>query len=273
LLGHLCFEILAARDDITTIDFINYSNRTTDIWESMVNETIDIYWEYTGTLWHGIDPRQAQKYHDLDVMYQNAVRNIEENYPIEVLSMAPFNNSYGLVTTQEWVSETGIESISDFGSYLNAGNTDVVAGVNPGPYSRKEAWEGMIEYYDVRDEIYTEWNERQQNVLRLPTGETYARLLQGTVDVVLGFTSDAQIEHYDLAVLADDASFWSAYSPAPVVQEGLVEESPEIRNQLDQLGPAIGDVETMRRLSAQVLFADQYPGDVAQEFLREQGFL
>lgn len=273
LLGHLCLELLKDRSGVRPINRINYSNSTSDIWEALVSGEIDVYWEYSGTLWHEISPERSEKYYGLDEMYRHASRLTEETYDVSVLAKAPFNNSFGLVTTPAWVSETGIESIGDFVSYLNAGHTDVVAGIVRNSGTRADAWDGMVEHYDVHDEIRTEWADRRHNVLRLPIGETYARLLDGTVDVILGFTSDPQIERYDLALLEDDENFWSVYSPAPVIRASVAADNPGIREDFDRLGPAIGGVETIRRLGGKVLFDDRYPGDVARSFLETTGLL
>jgi glycine betaine/choline ABC-type transport system substrate-binding protein len=273
LLGHLCLELLKTQDDVSAINRINYSTTTIDVWEELVSGDLDIYWEYTGTLWHEIPPDRDQQYYDLEEMYRNAKAVAENRYDIEVLSMAPFNNSYGLITTEGWAAETDVRSLSGFAAHMNAGNTDTVAGVTPGPYEREDAWPGMLTHYDVREEIISEWDDQRQNVLMLPTGEIYSRLGDGIVDVAFRFTSDAQISRYDLVVLDDDHDFWSVYSPAPVVPTWLGTDYPEIRALLDQLGPAVGGIETIRRLSAQVLFDDRYAGEVAREFLQETDLL
>ncbi|MHB9287828.1 glycine betaine ABC transporter substrate-binding protein [Halobacteriales archaeon Cl-PHB] len=273
LLGHMCLELLKERSGVSPINHINYSNTTSEIWGALVEGELDVYWEYSGTLWHKIPPKRTEQYHDVDEMYRQASRLTEAEYDVEVLAKAPFNNSFGIVTTSAWVAETGVESIGDFAAYLNAGNTDVVAAVVRKTDTRADAWAGMVEAYDIRDEIRREWDEQRNNVLRLPIGETYARLLDGTVDVILGFTSDPQIERHDLVLLRDEENFWSAYSPAPVLRASLAADSTGIRDDFDELGPAIGDIETMRRLGAEVLFDDRYPGDVARSFLESADVL
>ncbi|MFC7073741.1 glycine betaine ABC transporter substrate-binding protein [Halovenus rubra] len=272
-LGHLCIELLKERDDASIINRLSYSSPTLGVWKGLTSGEIDVYWEYSGTLWHEIPPNRDTQYYELDEMYRHAKTLTEDKYDVEVLSMAPFNNSYSLITTEAWADRTGVRSVSDFAAYLNAGNTDTVAGVSPGTYEREDAWPGMLSHYDIRRETIEEWDEKRQNVLLLPTGEIYSRLVRGSVNVALRFTSDPQIEHYDLVVLDDDGNYWSVYSPAPVVPAWLSADYPEIHALLDQLGPAIGGVDTIRRLTSELLFDDRDASEVAREFLAQAGLL
>jgi len=56
------------------------------------------------------------------------------------------------------------------------------------------------------------------------------------------------------------------------VRQEVLEENPEIETILNKLSATITD-ETMQRLNYQVTGKQREPGEVAKEFLIEQGFL
>ena len=86
------------------------------------------------------------------------------------------------------------------------------------------------------------------------------------------FATDGRIEALDLAVVEDDKSFFPVYNPSLNVRKDVVAETPE----LEQLFAAIAeklDNETLQQLNAAVDVEGEAEEDVAENWLRENGFI
>jgi osmoprotectant transport system substrate-binding protein len=90
------------------------------------------------------------------------------------------------------------------------------------------------------------------------------------VDLIAGNMTDGLIPALDLAVLDDDKHYFPPYEAVPVVREQTLDEHPEVRAALDELGGKISDAE-MRRLNYAVDGQKRDVKEVAKEFLRSKG--
>jgi osmoprotectant transport system substrate-binding protein len=90
------------------------------------------------------------------------------------------------------------------------------------------------------------------------------------VDLIAGNMTDGLIPALDLAVLDDDKHYFPPYVAVPVVREQTLDEHPEVRAALDELGGKISDAE-MRRLNYAVDGQKRDVKEVAKEFLRSKG--
>lgn len=271
ILGQMLIELLREQTDLNAVNELSFARSTMDVWTAFKESEIDAYWEYTGTMWLRLPPERSERISDPGEMYSRSKELMEENHNASVLQKAPFTNSYGLITTQEWVETTGIETVSGLISHINQGNTDVSAAVGEAGYDREDAWPGLLDYYGLDEETRTEWEN--ESVSKVLSGSEYPQLRSGEVSVVLRFTTDAQIARNSLHVLEDDKGYWPAYSPAPLVRDEILETSQGIRDRFDKIGPAIDGEREMRRLNGKVEFQDQSVREVAREFLSRSGLI
>ena len=86
------------------------------------------------------------------------------------------------------------------------------------------------------------------------------------------FTTDGRIDTLDLTLLEDDRGFFPAYNAAPVFSTETLEQYPELEDVFAQLSPLLTD-ETMRELNARVDQGGEEPGDVAYDWMVEQGLI
>jgi len=102
--------------------------------------------------------------------------------------------------------------------------------------------------------------------------ERYRALLEGRVDVVVGYSTDGAIDGLPLSNVADDAGFFPRYDAAFVLRDAVAETHPD----LAELGSALADwidEPLMRRLNYQVEVEGRDPAEVARTALVASGVL
>jgi glycine betaine/choline ABC-type transport system substrate-binding protein len=80
------------------------------------------------------------------------------------------------------------------------------------------------------------------------------------------------ISRYGLVQLEDDLHYFPPYDAVPVVRQKALENHPEVREVLKQLG-GILNVEQMRELNYAVDGEQRQPKDVVREFLTHKMIL
>ena len=95
--------------------------------------------------------------------------------------------------------------------------------------------------------------------------------VNGKMDIVLGYSTDGRIGSYDLVMLEDDLNFFPPYDAAPIVDDKLLKETPEIGDALNKLAGKI-DTEKMQELNYQVDNDLLEPTVVAERFLEENNY-
>jgi len=95
---------------------------------------------------------------------------------------------------------------------------------------------------------------------------TYRALAESQVDLIAGNSTDGLINRYGLVQLEDDLNYFPPYDAVPVARRKVLENHPELREVLEQLG-GILSVEEMRELNYAVDGEQRQAKDVVHEFL------
>jgi len=140
---------------------------------------------------------------------------------------------------------------------------------------------------EMRIGVDTTWLERENDGYRAFTDHygfsfaktfpmeislVYEAAANGEVDVVLAYTTDPGIKHFNLKVLKDDKQFFPPYDASPVIRKDTLEQYPELEEVILLLGGQI-DAETMTALNYEVDVNKRTPKEVALEFLKSKGYL
>jgi osmoprotectant transport system permease protein len=155
------------------------------IFDALVAGDIDVYVDYSGTLWtnqfhHGdIKPRE-QLLAELKAML--AQQNVT------LLGELGFENAYALVMPRKRAEALGIHSIADLAPHAKA----MTMAADYEFFSRPE-WAGLRKAYGL---TFGAQRQMQPDFM-------YAAAASGEVDVIAGYTSDGLIAKYDLVVLED----------------------------------------------------------------------
>ena len=269
ILGYMAYEALTELTDLQVVDETGYG-ATSTAWEGLTEGPLDIYWEYTGTLRLTHPPARDDLVTDPGEQAATARETVESEYDLAVLSRAPFDNTYTIVTTPQWIMLMEIESLSGLADHVNAGNTDETIALGPSFYDRADGWPGLLDHYGFDPDPVRAWGGSVEVV---SLGLTYEFLAAGQADLAMGFLTDGRIGVDGFEPLADDEQFWPIYSPCPCVSSSLVEEYPAAREALDRIGPSIDGADRIRELNAAVTIEGRSAQQVARDHLTDQGVI
>jgi len=269
ILGYMAYEALSELTDLRVVDEVGYG-ATGAAWNGLTAGPLDLYWEYTGTLRLTHPPAREDLVTDPEEQAATARETVESEYDLAVLSRAPFNNTYTIVTTPDWVDRTGIDSLSGLADHVNAGNTGETIALGPSFYDRADGWPGLLDHYGFDPDAARAWGGSVEVV---SLGLTYEFLATGQADLAMGFLTDGRIGVDGFEPLDDDERFWPIYSPCPCVSASVVEEHPDARDALDRIGPSIAGADRIRALNAAVTIEGRSAQQVARDHLTEQGVI
>jgi osmoprotectant transport system substrate-binding protein/osmoprotectant transport system permease protein len=155
------------------------------IFDALASGDIDVYVDYSGTLW-------ANQFHRTDIKPRNELlaelKGILAKQDISLLGELGFENAYALVMPRKRATELGIKSIADLASRAP---TMSIAG-DYEFFSRPE-WVALQKAYGL--------SFRAQRTMQ--PDFMYAAVASGETDVIAGYTSDGLIAKYDLVALED----------------------------------------------------------------------
>jgi osmoprotectant transport system permease protein len=155
------------------------------IFEALVNGDIDVYVDYSGTLWsnqfHHNDIRPRQ-----ELLEALKVELAKQN--ITLLGELGFENAYALVMPKKRSDALGIRSVADLANH--ASTMSIAADYE---FFARPEWAKLRAAYGL--------NFRAQR--QMQPDFMYAAVASGEVDVIAGYTSDGLIAKYDLVALAD----------------------------------------------------------------------
>jgi osmoprotectant transport system substrate-binding protein len=233
--------------------------------EALLSGEIDLYWEYNGTGWgthlgNSLDPAELPE----NLTEEVATRDLEQN-SIKWLEAAPFNNTYALAVRSEAQEELGVQTISDFGALIEENPDQATLCIESEFSTRDDGLPGMEEHYgfEVPD----------GNVSLLDTGVVYTATDEGEqCNFGEVFASDGRIAALDLAVIEDDENFFPPYNPSVTIRQEKFQENEAVADLFAEIAGAL-DLETMQELNAQVDVEGEFPEDVAETWLRDNGFI
>ncbi|HEX7006878.1 MAG TPA: glycine betaine ABC transporter substrate-binding protein [Alphaproteobacteria bacterium] len=238
---------LLARDAGVATEFRPGLGGTRVLWDALRTDQIDIYPEYTGTL--------IQEILSSDRLSGEAeLRAALADHGLVMSRPLGFNNTYGIGMKKEVAERLGIRTISDL-----ARHPDLRFGFSNEFMSRADGWPSLRDRYRLP----------QTSVNGLDHDLAYRGLASGSIDAIDVYTTDAEIDYYDLVVLEDDLHYFPVYDAVWLYRADLARRAPEAVAAFGRLVGAI-DAEAMTRLNARVKIARETERAVAADFLRRR---
>lgn len=207
------------------------------IFEALASNDLDVYVDYSGTLWANqlkrtdIKPRKE--------LLSDLTATLKDTYGISLLGELGFENAYALVMPRKRAEELGIRTITDLAprapSLSIAGDYEF--------FSRPE-WASIKSAYGL--------SFRQQR--QMQPDFMYAAAASGEVDVIVGYTSDGLIAKYDLVVLGDPKSAIPPYDAVVLISPKRANDT-KLRAALQQLLGRI-DIAAMREANLRASVGD-----------------
>lgn len=253
ILSHVMGQLIEHKTDIKVIYKENLGGSNV-VWNAMLNGNLDVIPDYTGTIvvtYYHEEPGTA------DETLETTRRLVAED-GIIAFNTFGFNNTYTLALDESKAEELGVVTFSDFAAY----SEDFTLGA-------------VFEFIDRPDGLpgfKKEYGLEFKDVKGMDHGIMYRSINAGEVDVINSYTTDGQLQEFDLRVLEDDKSYFPPYHALPLVREETLEEYPEIEEVLKSLEGMI-DEEAMQKMNAKVDNEGMMVEIVAEEFLIESGLI
>jgi osmoprotectant transport system permease protein len=155
------------------------------IFDALASNDVDVYVDYSGTLWANQLHRTEIKPRD-ELLTELKATLAQQK--VTLLGGLGFENAYALVMPKKRAEALRIHSISDLAAH--ASTMSIAADYEF--FSRPE-WAGLRDAYGL---TFRTQRQMQPDFM-------YAAAASGEVDVIAGYTSDGLIAKYDLVVLDD----------------------------------------------------------------------
>ncbi|MCG8373420.1 MAG: ABC transporter permease subunit [Balneolales bacterium] len=239
ILGDIATLLLEAEG--FEVEFYDQLGGTQILWNALIEGEIDIYPDYTGTVTQEI-------LGGVEFTTLEALNVLLNEFEVQATRPLGFNNTYALGMNKQIAGELGIEKISDLGRH-----PDLVFGVSNEFMERNDGWPGLSSAYGLE----------AMDVTGLDHDLAYRGLEAGNIDVIDIYSTDAEIEYYDLKVLEDDLNFFPTYLAVFLyrldVDPGVVETITKLEGQISE--------EEIITMNASVKLNGENDSEVAARFL------
>jgi osmoprotectant transport system substrate-binding protein len=264
ILGKIMVSLLEDRgipvEDRTSLGGTNVNR------EALEQGQIDVYMEYTGTAWLSLF-KKTEVIRDADQLY-GKVKAEDEQKNLVWLAPAKFNNTYAIIMKASTADEMGIKSLSEWAAWTKNNPGKMTVSTNAEFYSRADGFKGMMEHYGL--EFGNDIPDANVKKMKTPLAKKAVR--DGQALCGMAFATDGEIKDYNLTVLDDDKSYFPIYNPAPVIRAEVLEEYPEVKFILNEIGASL-DTATMTRLNYRVNVKGEKPEAVAKSWLTGVGLV
>lgn len=225
---------------------------STVAFDALRNGEIDVYVDYSGTIWATIMHRDTVPANRVDVL-DEVRRFLSERYGVAVVAALGFENAYTLAMRRLQAERLGIVRIADLTQYAPR----MVIGGDYEFFGRPE-WAAIRQTYGL---VFERLRTMDASLM-------YQAAATGDVDVISAFSTDGRIGAFDLKVLEDDRGAIPPYDAVILAGPRLVRDRPEAIAVLRQLAGTI-DADRMRRMNFAVDENGADPATVAEAFLRD----
>lgn len=217
------------------------------LWKALLAGEIDMYVEYTGTLRKEILDLPANA-SDAEVKQKLAAMNVG------ITPHLGFNNTYAIAMPSKLAASKNLKKISDLKN-----QTDLRFGFSDEFLDRSDGWPGLQAAYQLP----------HQDVRGLDHVMACRGLNHGSLDVTDIYSTDAEIEFYDLTVLEDDLGFFPKYYAVVLFRDDIATKNPELVDALMKLDHRISN-DQMKSLNAAVRVNKQSELDASGDFVNTQ---
>jgi osmoprotectant transport system permease protein len=214
------------------------------LWSALVRGDIDCYPEYTGTL-------RTEIFADQNITSDEQLRAALTRESVWASKPLGFNNTYVLGMRRDRAAALGISRMSQL-----VDHSTLRFGFSNEFMERADGWPGIRAHYQLT----------HKDVRGLAHDLAYRGLESGALDVTDLYSTDAEIVHYDLTTLQDDAKFFPAYDALIVCRNDV---ATPVLESLNRLEGRINET-AMTKLNARAALDREPEAQIAASFLRDQ---
>ncbi|UCG37680.1 MAG: ABC transporter substrate-binding protein [bacterium] len=229
---------------------------------------IDLYPEYTGN---------GAFFFDLadDPLWKDAGRGYEKVRELDLarngivwLTPAPANNTWAIAVRKDVSTQNGLRTLEDFARFAREGGQIKLAG--------SEEFVNSAAALPAFQDAYG-FTLRKDQLLTLSggnTAQTEKAAAQGVsgVNFAMAYGTDGQLAALGLVILEDTRGVQPVYEPAPIIRKEVLDRFPQIEGILKPVFESL-DLVTLQSLNARIAVQGRDAAKVAEEYLRDKGFL
>jgi osmoprotectant transport system substrate-binding protein len=264
ILGNIAIAVLEAAG--ATVSDQTGIEGTPAVRSALESGQIDMYWEYTGTGWSTILGREiSEAPTDTQELY-DAVREEDAGNGVVWLDPAPVNNTYAIASAPGVASGLGVSTLSDYADLVRDNPDEAVLCAAAEFIVRDDGLPGMEQTYD--------FEMPGSLVEEMELGIIHTRLPQSDpCNFGEVFATDGQIVSNELEVLEDDEGAFPPYNVALTVRQDLYDEVGETLEELFNPIAAVLTDDELRQMNARSADDPGFEDEIAEEFLRDHGFI
>lgn len=216
------------------------------LFKALQSGEIDIYVEYTGTI-------REEIFSDLQLADESAIREQLAKQNIVMSKSLGFENTYALGISERKAQKLAISSISDLKKH-----PELQLGLSNEFLDRGDGWLKLQKHYGLPQQAHG-----------LHHDLAYRGIESGTLDITDLYSTDAEIEYYNLVVLTDDKNFFPSYEAVLLYRQATAEQFPKAWTSILRLENSI-DANRMSKLNKQAKIDSVPESVVAADFLQDQ---
>jgi osmoprotectant transport system permease protein len=224
---------------------------STVAFDALRRDEIDLYVDYTGTLWATVMGRKGPGGSRAHVR-EEARRWLLDRAGVTLAASLGFENAYCFAVRRETAERLSLRTLDDL-----AGSARDLSLASDYEFFAREEWRAVEAAYGL--------DFRQKR--SMDPSLLYQALATGQVDVVTAYSSDGRIAALGLVILEDERHAIPPYDAVVLASPRLAREAPDVLRAVRGLDAAI-DVATMRGLNLLVDEQHQSPAAAAGTFLR-----
>lgn len=212
---------------------------------ALSEKEIDIYPEYTGTILSEILKT------DEALSIAQLRERLKKKLNLSISSGYGFNNTYALALKRTLAEDRNIRTVSDLRHHPG-----LSIGLSYEFLKRKDGWDNLAQAYSL-----------PHNPVGLEHGLAYAALQEEKIQVTDAYSTDGEIQRYDLVILKDDLNFFPNYHAVSFYRKDLHAKAVHA---VEKLSGQLSEQE-MQSMNAAVLFQGKSYAEVAAQFLTRKG--
>jgi glycine betaine/choline ABC-type transport system substrate-binding protein len=219
--------------------------------QALVNGSLDLYPEYTGTALTAILKLPPSP--DPEAVFRRVADEYRRRWQLSWIAPLGFNNTFAMVVRRETAREKNIVDLS--GAARRVDSWTLGAGYE---FARRpDGLDGLVKTYGLK---------LSGPPVVMDLGLLYHALENRQVDMIAANSTDGLLSALDVVVLKDDEGYFPPYQCAVVVREQALAAFPALRSALEELRGKLPEAR-IRRLNFQVDGEHRALREVAREFL------
>lgn len=227
---------------------------STVLYDALRAGEVDVYVDYTGTLWSSVLGHSGTP-GDRAAVLDEVGRGLSEQDGIAIAAALGFENTYALAMRRARAAELHVDTLGALAR--EAPSLEIGADYE---FLARPEWKALVAAYGF---AFRASRSMDPSLL-------YQAAAAGQVDVISAFSTDGRIESFDLQVLRDERGVIPPYDAVVLVGARLARERPDLIAALARLDGTI-DAAEMRRMNAAVDQEGQAPVAVARAWLAARG--